>query len=215
MSDFKQTERNEVRRVAKRGKYDRETIYEILDEGYLCHVGFSIDDQPFVIPTLYARIDDSIVIHGSSISRMLKNIEKGVGVCATVTLVDGLVLARSAFHHSMNYRSAVVFGKGTLIEDKDEKVEALKAISDNLLEKRWDDCREPNEKELNVTSVIRIRIDEASAKIREGDPVDDASDYELPFWAGVLPLETQFGKPIPDAKLDENIELPGYLNEDS
>lgn len=211
MSEFQKTSRNEVRRVSKRGKYDRKTIYKILDEGFLCHVGFNVGDQPFVIPTLYARVDNSIIIHGSSISRMLKNVEKGVKVCITVTLVDGLVLARSAFHHSMNYRSVCVFGTGKLIEGDDEKNEALKAVSDNLLNKRWEDCREPNEKELNVTSVLKIEIDEASAKIREGDPIDDAKDYETTFWAGVLPIETTFGKPIDDSKLDPGIELPDYL----
>ena len=211
MSEFPKTERNQVRRVAKRGQYDRETIYEILDQGYLCHVGFSVGEQPFVIPTLYARIDDSIIIHGSSISRMLKNIEEGVRVCITITLVDGLVLARSAFHHSMNYRSVCVFGKGKLIEDDEDKIAALAAVSDNLLKERWEDSREPNEKELNVTSVLRIEIEEASAKIREGDPIDDAKDYDLPIWAGVLPIETKFGKPIADSKLDPDIELPDYL----
>lgn len=211
MKEFPKTERNEVRRVAKRGKYDSETINAIFDEGFLCHVGFTFNKQPFVIPTLYARIEDSIIIHGSSISRMLKNIEQGVKVCVTVTLVDGLVLARSAFHHSMNYRSVVVFGTGKLITDSNEKLEALKAVSDNLIEKRWEDCREPNDKELNVTSVIKIKIDEASAKIREGDPIDDAKDYETNYWAGVLPIESNFVEPIADSKLDDDIELPEYL----
>jgi len=211
LSDFPKTERNQVRRVAKRGQYDRETIYKILDEGYLCHVGFSVGEQPFVIPTLYARVDDSIIIHGSSISRMLKNVEEGVRVCVTVTLVDGLVLARSAFHHSMNYRSVCAFGTGKLIEDDDEKIAALVAVSDNLLKERWEDSRAPNEKELNVTSVLKIEIEEASAKTREGDPIDDAKDYELPIWAGVLPIETQFGEPVADSKLDSEIELPEYL----
>ncbi len=211
MSEFPKTERSQVRRVAKRGKYDRETVHKILDEGFVCHVGFSADEQIFVIPTLYARVDDSIIIHGSHISRMLKNIEKGVKVCVTVTLIDGLVLARSAFHHSMNYRSVVVFGTGKLVEDEAGKLSALKAVSDNLLPKRWEDSREPTENELNITSVLKIEIEEASAKIREGDPVDDAKDYELPIWAGVLPYEAKFGEPIADAKLDKNIELPDYL----
>ena len=211
MSDFPKTDRNEVRRLAKRGKYDRETIHKILDEGFVCHVAFAVDGQPFIVPTLYARVEDSIFIHGSHISRMLKNLSEGIDVCVSVTLVDGIVLARSAFNHSMNYRSVVVFGKGKLIEDDKEKLSALKAISDHVLKHRWEDCREPTEKELNVTSVIKIKIEEASAKIREGDPVDDKKDYETNFWAGVLPIETKFGKPIADAKLDENIELPDYL----
>ncbi len=211
MSNFPKTERNEVRRVAKNSKYDRQTIYEILDENFVCHVGFSIGEQPFIIPTLYARIDDSIVIHGSHISRMLKNLSKGINVCITVTMVDGIVLARSAFHHSMNYRSVVAFGTGELVENEDERLHALYAISENILKDRWNDCREPNDKELNVTSVLKIKIEEASAKIREGDPIDDAKDYDLSYWAGVLPIETNFDKPIPDAKLDEGIKLPDYL----
>ena len=213
MKDYPKTERNQVKRVAKRGKYDSETINKILDETYLCHVGFNVGEQPFVIPTLYARIDDSIIIHGSSISRMLKNIEEGIKVCITVTLVDGIVLARSAFHHSMNYRSVVVFGTGKLIEDENEKIDALKAVSDNILKQRWEDSRQPTQNELNVTSVLKIKIDEASAKIREGDPIDDKKDYETDFWAGVLPVETKFGKPIADSKLDTSIELPEYLEE--
>jgi len=211
LKDFPKTERSEVRRVAKRGKYDRQTINEILDEGFLCHVGFNVGEQTFVIPTLYARIDNSVIIHGSSISRMLKNIENGVKICVTVTLVDGLVLARSAFHHSMNYRSVVVFGTGKLIEKKEEKLAALKAVSDNILKHRWEDSRLPNDNELNITSVIKIEIEEASAKIRKGDPIDDKKDYETNFWAGVLPIEMKFGEPIADTELNDNIELPTYL----
>lgn len=211
MSDFPKTERNQVRRIAKRGKYDRKTIYKILDEGFVCHAGFVVEGQPFIIPTLYARSGDSIFIHGSAVSRMLKNLSEGVKVCVSVTLVDGLVLARSAFHHSINYRSVVVFGTGRLIESDEEKLSALKTISENALPGRFEDSRPPTQKELNVTSVIKIEIEEASAKIREGDPIDDDKDYDLDFWAGVLPIETRFGEPIADAKLDEEIELPDYL----
>lgn len=211
MSEYKQSDTNQVRRQPKRGHYDKATLYSILDEGYLCHVGFTVDKQPFVIPTLYARDGDSVLIHGSSISRMLKEIDGGVEVCITVTLVDGIVLARSAFHHSMNYRSAVVFGSGTLIEDKSGKNEALKLISENVLPERWDDSRLPTDKELNVTSVIRVKIREASAKIRKGDPIDDEKDYELPIWAGILPVQTGYGSPIEDSKLDDEIGLPEYL----
>jgi nitroimidazol reductase NimA-like FMN-containing flavoprotein (pyridoxamine 5'-phosphate oxidase superfamily) len=211
-TEFEQTERNQVRRIAKRGKYDKETIYRILDEAFLCHVSFSIDGQPFIIPTLFARVEDSIYIHGSHISRMLKTLSEGVRICLCVTLVDGLVLARSAFHHSMNYRSAVVFGRGKLVDDEAEKLLALKAISDNLLPERWEDCRQPNAKELNVTSVIRIEIEEASAKIREGMPVDDDSDLELPIWAGILPISQKFSEPVPDEKLSAKIPLPDYLS---
>lgn len=209
--EFTKTTRNQVRRLAKRGKYDKETIYAILDESFLCHVSFSIDDQPFIIPTLFARVEDSIYIHGSHISRMLKHLTEGVRICLSVTLVDGLVLARSAFHHSMNYRSAVVFGTGKLVENEAEKLCALKAISDHLLPARWDDVRQPSAKELNVTSVIRIEIEDASAKIREGMPIDDEADYDLPFWAGVLPISQTFGAPIADEKLSDEISLPDYL----
>lgn len=211
MKDYPKSERNQVRRIPKRGKYDSETINKILDEGFVCHVGFNVGEQPFVIPTLYARIDDSIIIHGSHISRMLRNLSEGIKVCVTVTHVDGIVLARSAFNHSMNYRSVVVFGTGKLIEGKEEKLEALKAVSDNILKHRWEDCREPTDKELNVTSVIKIKIEEASAKIREGDVIDEKKDYETDFWAGVLPIEMDFGEPAADSKLDEDIELPDYL----
>ncbi len=211
MNDFEKTGTNQVRRQAGRGHYDRETVYSILDEGFVCHVGFVLDGKPFVIPTLYARENDKIYIHGSSISRMLKELEKGVELCLTVTLVDGIVLARSAFHHSMNYRSAVIFGTGKLVEGQNEKNAALEAISENILEERWADSRLPTEKELNVTSVIEIRIKQASAKIRTGDPSDDKKDYELPIWAGILPVETHFGEPVPDTLLDEEIELPEYL----
>ena len=211
MNDFRKTETNQIKRQAARGHYDRETIYSILDEGYVCHVGFSLGNQPYVIPTLYARSENSVLIHGSAVSRMLSEIDKGIEVCVTVTLVDGIVLARSAFHHSMNYRSAVVFGTGRLIKEMTAKVEALRKISENLLAGRWEDSRKPTDKEINVTSVIEIPIREASAKIRRGDPVDEKKDYELPIWAGVLPVETRFGKPIPDSKLDAQIPVPDYL----
>lgn len=213
MSEFEQTEVNRVVRVSKRGHYDKETIYSILDEGYLCHAGFEIDGRPFVIPTLYARVEDSVFIHGSSVSRMLKRLDEGVETCITVTLVDGIVLARSAFHHSMNYRSAVVFGKGRRVVNDEEKLSALKAISENVLKHRWDDSRQPTENELNVTTVIEIPVNSASAKIRSGDPIDDENDYDLPIWAGVLPVKTRFGNAIPDSKLQAGIGLPDYLKD--
>lgn len=210
-TEFEQTSRNQVRRLAKRGKYDKDIIYHILDKAFLCHVSFCIDEQPFIIPTLFARVEDSIYIHGSHISRMLKHLSEGTRICLCVTLVDGLVLARSAFHHSMNYRSVIVFGTGKLVEDESEKLLALKTISDHLLPERWENCRQPNAKELNVTSVVRIEIEEASAKIREGMPVDDKEDYELQIWAGVLPIKEDFGTPIPDEQLAKEIALPDYL----
>jgi nitroimidazol reductase NimA-like FMN-containing flavoprotein (pyridoxamine 5'-phosphate oxidase superfamily) len=211
--EFALTERSRVRRLAKRGKYDRETIYKILDEASLCHVSFCLEDQPFIIPTLFARVGDSIYLHGSHISRMLRTLGEGVSLSLAVTLTDGLVLARSAFHHSMNYRSAVVFGRGTLVDDENEKISALQAISEQLVPGRWDDCRPPNAKELSVTAVVRIEIEEASAKIREGMPVDDREDYALPVWAGIVPVRQSYGEPVSDEVLPEAIDVPAYLRE--
>lgn len=211
MSEFDRKERNTVRRQASRGKYDRETVFGILDEAFLCHVGFSVEGQPFVIPTLYTREGETIFIHGSAISRMLESLSEGLPVCVTVTITDGIVLARSAFHHSMNYRSVTVFGKGTLVEDENEKVRALELISENVLPGRWADSRGPTKKELDVTSVIAIRIEDAAAKIREGGPKDDKRDYELPIWAGVVPIAQETREPIADDVLPEGIEIPDYL----
>lgn len=211
MSEFEKTERNTVRRIPDRGRYDRETVYGILDEGFLCHLGFVLDGQPFVIPTLYGRDGDTIFIHGSHVSRMLKNLSEGIRACVTVTLTDGLVLARSAFHHSINYRSVTAFGTGVEVTDDEEKNRALKIISENVIPDRWDDARAPTKNELNVTTVIAILIEEASAKIRVGDPKDDKKDYELPIWAGVIPFVSSYGAPVNDSKLTEGIELPDYL----
>jgi uncharacterized protein len=194
------TERTRVVREPQRGVYDRETIYKILDEGLVCHVGFSADGQPFVIPTLYARIGDAIYFHGSAASRMLRGFSEGANVCVTVTLTDGIVLARSVFNHSMNYRSVVALGKATLVDAPQEKI----------LPKRWDDARPPNEKELKATSVLRLPLTEASAKVRVGPPEDDASDYSLHVWAGVIPLRTVAGAPIRDERCDLGIPLPAY-----
>ena len=185
--------RNKVKRVPKRGAYDQKTVYEILDAGQIAHVSFVVDDQPFIIPTLYGRKDNVVYIHGSTASRMLKHLQEGVPCSLAVTLVDGLVLARSAFHHSMNYRSVVVFGKATITEGE-EKAEALKVISDQVIDGRWDEVREPNEKELKGTAVLRIPIEQASAKIRTGPPGDDKEDYELDIWAGVVPLKQVAGQ---------------------
>lgn len=212
MSDeYERSERNTVKRLAARGKYDRETVHAILDEGFVCHVGFVSGGQPFVIPTLYARVGETIYIHGSSVSRMLGDLSEGIDVCVTVTLADGLVLARSAFHHSMNYRSVAVFGKGRLVSDEQEKYDALEAISENVLAGRWNDAREPTTNEMNVTSVIAIGIEDASAKIREGGPKDDKRDMDLPIWAGVVPFRTAYGEPVPDEGILEDIDLPDYL----
>src|SRR5580700_11454541 len=204
------TPRTRVVREAHRGVYDRETIYQILDEGFLCHVGFVADGQPFVIPTSYGRKDASLYIHGSAASRTLRQMKDGVPVCVTVTLLDGLVLARSVFNHSMNYRSVVVLGRATLVEDAEEKIEALRLLSEHILPGRWADARQPNERELKATSVLRVPIEEFSAKVRSGPPIDDEEDYSFPTWAGVIPLEMTAGAPIDDSRLDPAQEVPDY-----
>ncbi|HTW31567.1 MAG TPA: pyridoxamine 5'-phosphate oxidase family protein [Candidatus Sulfotelmatobacter sp.] len=205
------TARTRVVREAHRAVYDRETVYQILDAGYLCHVGFVVEEQPFVIPTLYGRKDASLYLHGSAASRMLRQMNDGVAVCVTVTLVDGLVLARSVFNHSMNYRSAVILGKATLVDDPAEKIGGLRTLSEHVLRGRWDDSRQPNERELKQTSVLRLPIEEFSAKVRTGPPIDDEEDYSFPTWAGVVPLEIRAGTPINDPRLDAGREVPGYL----
>jgi len=205
------TSRTRVVREAHRGVYDRETVYRILDEGFLCHVGFLLDGQPFVIPTSYGRKDGSLFIHGSAASRMLKQMKEGIPVCVTVTLLDGLVLARSVFNHSMNYRSVVILGKATLVEEPNEKLAALRVLSEHILPGRWDDSRQPNERELKQTSVLRVPIEEFSAKVRTGPPTDDEEDYSFPTWAGVLPLEMKAGEPIRDPKLDPIRAVPRYV----
>jgi nitroimidazol reductase NimA-like FMN-containing flavoprotein (pyridoxamine 5'-phosphate oxidase superfamily) len=210
MPSFPPTERTTLKRLPKRGVYDREIVYGILDEGFVCHVGFAVDGQPFVIPTGYARVEDQLYIHGSQVSRMLRTLAGGIDVCVTVTLVDGLVLARSAFHHSINYRSVVIFGKATLVEDKTAKLAALFAFSEHVIRGRWDDVREPTEQELKATTVLSLSLAEASAKVRSGPPVDDEEDYALHVWAGVLPLKTFAGAPINDPRLREDIEPPAY-----
>ena len=211
MSEFQNpTARTRVVREADRAVYDRETVYRILDEGFLCHVGFVADGQPFVIPTSYGRKDANLYIHGSAASRMLRNLKEGVAVCITVTLLEGLVLARSIFNHSMNYRSVVVLGKAMLVDDPAEKLAALRVLSEHILPGRWDDSRQPNERELKATSVLRVPIEEFSAKVRLGPPIDDADDMSFPTWAGVIPLEMKAGTPINDPKLEAGREMPEY-----
>jgi uncharacterized protein len=210
MSTLSQTARTKLKRLPKRGSHERETINQILDEGFICHVGFVVDGQPFVIPTGYARLGDELIIHGSQASRMLRAVGKGIAVCITVTLVDGLVLARSAFHHSINYRSVVIFGKAQVIEDRTERLTALRVLSEHMIRGRWDDVRGPNEHELRETTVLSLPIQEASAKIRTGPPVDDEEDYELNVWAGVVPLTMVAGEPIGDPRLQMDIEPPAY-----
>ena len=207
---FTPTERTQVVREHQRGVYDRETVYKILDEGLVCHVGFSVDGQPFVIPTLYARIGDAVYFHGSAASRMLRGVSEGAKVCMTVTLTDGIVLARSVFNHSMNYRSVVALGNATLVDAPQEKLEALRAFTEKILPHRWDDARRPNEKELKATSILRLPLTEVSAKIRVGPPEDDAPDYALSVWAGVIPLRTVADSPIRDERCDLGIPLPAY-----
>lgn len=207
MKTFAKTDRNQVKRIPKRGHYDEATIFAILDAACVGHVAFTVDDQPFVIPTIYGRSGDTLYFHGATTSRMLKVLQEGVPVCVTVTHIDGLVLARSAFHHSMNYRSAVLFGKARLLAD-DEKLQALEVISEQILPGRWTEIRQPNAKELKATSVLAMQIEEASAKIRTGPPGDDAEDYQLPIWAGVLPIKTVFGAPEEDPSSRQSLELP-------
>jgi uncharacterized protein len=205
------TARTRVVREPHRAVYDRETVYQILDEAFLCHVGFSIDGQPFVIPTSYGRKDASLYIHGSAASRMLRQMKDAVPVCVTVTLLDGLVLARSVFNHSMNYRSVVILGKATLVDDPEEKLAALRVLSEHILPGRWDDSRQPNERELKQTAVLRVPIEEFSAKVRVGPPVDDDEDMSFPTWAGVVPLEMKAGEPIDDPKLEPGRAVPLYM----
>ena len=204
------TQRTRVVREPHRGAYDRATIDAILDEGLVCHLGFSAEDQPYVIPTMFARVGDAVYFHGSAASRMLRNLGTGIPVCLTVTLADGLVLARSVFNHSMNYRSVVALGTAVLVDDAGEKIAALRAFTEKILPGRWSESRQPSEKELKATSILRLPLTEASAKVRIGPPEDDAEDYALRVWAGVIPLQLAAGAPIRDARCDALIPTPAY-----
>ncbi|HEX3742227.1 MAG TPA: pyridoxamine 5'-phosphate oxidase family protein, partial [Terriglobales bacterium] len=205
------TARTRVVREPQRAVYDRDAVNRILDEGFICHVGFVLDGQPFVIPTSYGRQQDVLYIHGSAASRMLRNVSGGIPMCVTVTLIDGLVLARSIFNHSMNYRSVVLLGTANAIEDRDEKLAALRLLSEHILPGRWNEARQPNEKELKATTIIRLPIQEFSAKVRQGPAIDDEEDYAFPVWAGVLPLNLVTGNPINDSRLAEKIAVPDYV----
>jgi uncharacterized protein len=205
------TEKTLLKRLPKRGNFDRDVINEILDEAFICHVGFVANGKPYVIPTAYGRVGDEMYIHGSSASRMMKSLADGIDLCVTVTLIDGLVLARSAFNHSINYRSIVIMGNAEMVVGDDEKMKALEAFTEHLIPGRWKDVRQPTEQELKATSVLRLPINEASAKIRTGDPLDNEEDYSLRVWAGVLPLALKAGEPIPDARLDPDIEPQHYV----
>jgi nitroimidazol reductase NimA-like FMN-containing flavoprotein (pyridoxamine 5'-phosphate oxidase superfamily) len=211
MTEFSKTGKNKIQRLPKRGRYDRETIYQILDEALICHVGFVENKQPYVIPINFARVGDTIFLHGAKASRLLKHIEAGHPVCVEATLVDGLVLARSVFHHSVNYRSVVLFGKGRKVDDEQEKLAALEAVTEHLIPGRWSEARLPNRKEMNATSVVSIKIDQASAKVRSGPPGDEEADYELPIWAGVLPLEEMSLTPVKDERMIRDVAVPGYV----
>ncbi len=202
------TERTRVRRLPARASYDRAVVDAILDEGLVCHVGFTIDAQPYVIPTTYARVDQHLYIHGSAASRMLRTLTDGVPVCVTVTLLDGLVLARSAFHHSMNYRSVVILGNAVEVAGADERLVALEAIVEHIRSGRWREVRSPSPQELRATSVLRLALDEVSAKVRSGPPLDDADDLAQGCWAGVIPLRLVAGAPVPDPHLPAGIVLP-------
>jgi uncharacterized protein len=203
MSELSPSPRTTLKRLPQRGRFDRETVNAILDEALVCHVGFVADGQPFVIPTIHGRSEDRLYVHGSAASRMLKTLKGGVPVCVTATLVDGLVMARSAFHHSMNYRSVVVLGRAEAVEDAQEKWGALHTIVEHVTPGRWVEVRPPTDKEMAATLVLRLPIEEASAKVRTGPPVDDEEDYALEVWAGILPLRLVPGTPLPDPRVPE------------
>jgi nitroimidazol reductase NimA-like FMN-containing flavoprotein (pyridoxamine 5'-phosphate oxidase superfamily) len=205
------TDRTTVRRLPKRANYDRELIDSVIDEALSCHVGFAVDGRPWVIPTIHARIGDQLYLHGAVANHMLRTIGGGIETCVTITLVDGLVLARSAFHHSMNYRSVMVFGKAAIVDDPDEKRAAFHALVEHVVPGRTRDARPPTDKEMRATLVLRLPISEASAKVRTGGPVDDPEDLDLPIWAGQIPVSTVFG--LPSAEPGVGADLPGYVTD--
>ncbi|HQR35827.1 MAG TPA: pyridoxamine 5'-phosphate oxidase family protein [Blastocatellia bacterium] len=211
MTQFTPTAKTTLKRLPQRGEFDRETVYKILDEALVCHVGFVVDGQPFVIPTSYGRVGDTLYVHGSAASRMMRTLGGKTPVCITVTLIDGLVLARSAFHHSVNYRSVVVFGQAELVEDEPGKMAALAAITEHIVPGRWAEVRSPNAQELKATTVLAIPLEEVSAKVRTGDPKDDDEDMAIPVWAGQLPLSLISGSPVNDSLLTAGIEVPEYV----
>ncbi|HLF83408.1 MAG TPA: pyridoxamine 5'-phosphate oxidase family protein [Blastocatellia bacterium] len=210
MTTYTPTERTILKRLPTRGEYDHAAVHQILDEAFVCHVGFVADRKPVVIPTSYARIGNDLYIHGSAASRMLRSLEEGIDVCVTVTVIDGLVLARSAFHHSINYRSVVIFGIAKVVDDPDEKINALHAFTDYVVPGRWEEVRPPTESEMRATLVLKLPLVEVSAKVRTGPPIDDEEDYGLSVWAGVVPLKLTAGAPITDDRLPAGIEPPEY-----
>lgn len=206
MSQYEINDRNKVKRAPSRGNYDKEKVHAFLDAHFLCHIGFSVEGQPYVIPTAYGREGETIYIHGATKSRLIMALKEGIPCCLTVTHIDGLVMARSIFHHSMNYRSVVVFGKGRELTDEEERMHALKVVSEQICPGRWEEVREPNAKEMKATSVVAIDIEQASAKQRQGPPGDDAEDYDLPIWAGVIPMHLATTSPETDPAM--KMELP-------
>ncbi len=208
-----ETERTRLRRLPERASHDRVLAYRILDEALICHVGFVAGDGPVVIPTIHARMGDRLVLHGSPASRMLRTLAGGADVCVTVTLLDGLVLARSVFHHSMNYRSVMVFGTARPITDREQKLAAMRSVTEHVVPGRWDDARRPDDKETRATLLVEVPLAEASIKTRSGPPGDDEDDYDLDVWAGVLPVYAHFGDPLPDPRLRRGVSLPHYLDE--
>jgi hypothetical protein len=211
MNDYKPTPRTKVRRKSERGRYDRATVHAILDAGLVCHVGYVLDGRPFVTPTAYWREGEHVYWHGSSASRMLRNLKTGMPACLTVSHLDGLVLARSGFHHSLNYRSVMILGTARTVEDDEAKTKALHEFMERIAPGRWDEVRPPTRQELKATTVLHMPIEEVSAKVRPGGPIDDEEDYALDCWAGVLPIRTVIGKPIPDERLKPGIPVPAYL----
>ena len=210
---YPKTARNKVKRLPERGHYDAATIYPIVDAALICHVGFALDGQPYVIPTLHARRDDTILLHGAKGSRLLRHIQSGGEVCITITLIDGIVLARSVFHHSINYRSVVLFGKGAVIADDQLRLQALEAFTERLIPGRWQDARLPNALELKQTTIVAVPIASASAKLRTGPPGDEDDDLDLPVWAGILPIRQIAGAPVADPQLKPGVELPDYIRD--
>ena len=210
MQQLTPTDRTRHRRLAERGSFDLELINAIIDEALICHVGFNVDGAPVVIPTIHARMGNHVYLHGAVGNNMLRSLDRGVDACVTMTIIDGLVLARSAFHHSMNYRSVVLFGKASIVEDDADKVAALRALTEHLIPGRWAGVRGPSEQELRQTMVLALPIQEASAKVRSGPPNDDEADYSLPVWAGVIPLRLAAAEAICDPRLRPGIEPPAY-----
>lgn len=215
MTELLKTDRSTVRRLRQRGVYQRDVVDEILDEALVCHVGFVIDGTPHVLPTLHARLGDVLYLHGAPANQMLGTAREGWEICVTVTLIDGLVLARSAFHHSVNYRSVALFGRASEVVDTDEKLLALATLVDHVVPGRNADARPPSESELRSTLVLRLDIEEGSAKVRTGPPIDDPEDMDLGVWAGVVPLRMAAGTPLPSPDLDASVAMPGYVTSDS